>query len=58
VPEALARDRREELDPGSHQPGSETALREANMRIKLLEQENESYAAQPPICRRPNLPGK
>jgi hypothetical protein len=44
VPDALVRDSREELDPVVwlvHSGGESDALREANTRIKLVEQENE-----------------
>ena len=59
--EAVAVDRRAELVAavGGSRPGGESdALREANKRIKLLEQENEVLRRAAAYLSQANLPGK
>ena len=60
VSEAVADDRRARLDAevGSSAGGESDALREANKRIKLLEQENEVLRRAAAYLSQANLPGK
>lgn len=52
-------ERRSSSLPGSTRPGSESdALREANKRIKLLEQENEVLRRAAAYLSQAHLPGK
>jgi transposase len=61
VPEAWLAidDRNSSRTSGAFRPGSESdALREANKRIKLLEQENEVLRRAAAYLSQANLPGK
>ena len=62
MPEALAGDRRPDVGAAVDRPvgprNESDALREANKRIKLLEQENEVLRRAAAYLSQANLPGK